>query len=270
VETSRPERQQPRVLCTAGDRQISYGVSQDKQTRGIVMQKTLGSKVGLILALFGAGLLLTGTYLHPTSADPNVPVAAFAEYAADTHWVTSHLMQLYGVGLLVTTLVLFSRKLNDGPAAVWTPIVRIGAGASVAVAAALQAVDGVALKVMVDRWAATAEPEKTSLFHATFAVRQIEVGLASMGSMLFGLTVLACGIAVVLDRRFPRWIGTLAIISGVPTAIAGIVIAYTGFSNLAMLINMPASLLLTLWIVALGVDDWRQPVPLGEIHHDMG
>lgn len=208
------------------------------------MHKVLASKVGLILAIFGAGLLLTGTYLHPMGADPNVPVAAFTEYAADTHWVASHLLQLFGAGLLIAALVLCSRKLDDGPAAAWTPVVRTGAGASLAMAAALQAMDGVALKVMVDNWAAAAEPEKTSLFHATFAVRQIEVGLASMSSLLFGLTVLVYGIALVIDQQFPRWLGALAIASGIPTAISGIVIAYTGFSDLAMLINMPASLLL--------------------------
>lgn len=216
------------------------------------------SKIGPISAILGAGLLLIGTYLHPMGADPNVPVAAFTEYAADPHWVASHLMQLFGVVLMVVALVLFSRRLEDGPATAWIPVVRTGAGASLAMAAALQAVDGVALKVMVDSWAAAAELEKTSLFHATFAVRQIEIGLASMSSILFGLTVVAYGIALVIDQHFPRWIGILAIVSGVPTAIAGIVIAYTGFSDLSMLINMPSSLLLMLWIVTLGVEAWRR------------
>jgi hypothetical protein len=90
-------------------------------------------------------------------------------------------------------------------------------------------------------------------------VRQIEVGLASISSLLFGLTVLVYGIALLIDHRFPRWIGALAVASGVPTAIAGIVMAYTGFSDLAMLINMPASLLLVLWVVALGIDGWKRP-----------
>lgn len=221
------------------------------------MQNTPSSKIGLISAILGAGLLLIGTYLHPMSADPNVPLAAFIEYAADRHWVASHLMQLFGAVLMVVALVLYSRKLENGLAAVWIPIVRTGAVASVALAAALQAVDGVALKTMVDMWATAAEPEKTSLFHAAFAVRQIEVGLASMSSILFGLTVSIYGVALVIDQRFPRWLGVLAIVSGVPTVIAGIVIAYTGFSDLSMLINMPASLLLILWVVALGVDAWR-------------
>ncbi len=223
------------------------------------MQSEVTNTVGLIVAVLGAGLLLIGTYLHPMSADPNVPVAAFTEYAADPHWVASHLLQLFGAILLIAALVLFSRRLQNGSAAAWTTIIRAGAGASLAMAAALQAVDGIALKVMVDSWAAAAEPEKLALFQAAFAVRQIEVGLASISSLLFGLTVLVYGIALLIDHRFPRWIGALAIASGVPTAISGIVMAYTGFSDLAMLLNMPASLLLILWVVALGIDGWKRP-----------
>ena len=193
------------------------------------------------------------------SADPNVPIAAFTEYAASHIWVASHLMQLAGAILIAAALVLLSRKMADGVGAEWATLGALGAIASMAVASALQAVDGVALKFMVDNWAAVAEPGKAALFDATFGVRQIEVGLASIGSLLFGLTVSIYGIALLIDRRFPRWLGIVAIVGGVPTAIGGIAIAYTGFSNLAMTINMPANSLLILWMVAIGIYGWRQP-----------
>ena len=216
-----------------------------------------GGRIGPIAAVAGAVVLLVGTYLHPMSADPNVPLAAFTEYAASHIWVASHLMQLGGVVLITAALVLLSRKMADGPAGEWATLGATGAIASLAVAAALQAVDGVALKVMVDSWAAIPEPGKTALFDAAFAVRQIETGLASMGSLLFGLTASIYGIALFIDRRFPRWLGAVAIIGGVPTAVAGIVIAYTGFSVSAMVINMPANSLLILWMIALGAY-WRK------------
>ena len=52
--------------------------------------------------------------------------------------------------------------------------------------------------------------------------------------------------------------GGAAIIAGVPTAIAGVVIAYTGFSAAAMAINMPAGSLLILWMIVVGVHAWRR------------
>jgi hypothetical protein len=56
-----------------------------------------------------------------------------------------------------------------------------------------------------------------------------------------------------------KWLGYLAIVGGVPTAIAGIIMAYTGFSGLAMAINMPSSFLLLVWMIVLGIYVWRKP-----------
>lgn len=221
------------------------------------MQERPDSRIGPIAAVAGAVLLFVGTYLHPMSADPNVPLAAFTEYASSGHWVAIHLMQLFGVVLIGASLVLLSRRMTDGPAAEWATLGAAGAVASVAIAATLQAVDGVALKFMVDMWAATPEP---ALFGATLGVRQIEVGLASMTSLLLGLTAAIYGIAFLIDGRFPKWIGVVAIVGGVPTAIAGVVMAHSGFSNQAMIVGMPSNTLLIVWMIVLGVYDWKRPV----------
>jgi hypothetical protein len=49
--------------------------------------------------------------------------------------------------------------------------------AGLATAALLQAVDGVALKATVDLWSGAGE-DRSSLFAAALAVRQVEIGLA--------------------------------------------------------------------------------------------
>src|SRR5579862_76008 len=219
------------------------------------MQTPGSSRIGPIAAIAGAIVLFVGTYLHPMSADPNVPRAAFAEYAASHHWVAIHLIQLVGVILITASLVLLSREMADGPAAEWAVLGSSGAIASLSVASALQAVDGVAVKVMVDTWAATPEPAS---FSAAFGVRQVEVGLASIGSLMLGLTATVYGVAILIDGRLPRWIAIVAIVGGVPTAVAGLVMACTGFSNQAMLIGMPADALLILWLVALGIYGWKR------------
>jgi hypothetical protein len=118
-------------------------------------------------------------------------------------------------------------------------------------------VDGVALKVMVDTWAAVPAAQKDAAFYAAFAVRQVEVGLASMLSLLLGLTVVVYGGALLVDHTYPQWLGGLAIGGGVPTTASAVAIAYTGFSGLAMAINMPANALLLVWMLALGVSMWR-------------
>ena len=214
-------------------------------------------RVGATAAVAGAVLLFIGTFLHPAGADPKDAVAAFTEYAADPLWVASHLTQLFGVILMVGALIQLSRTLSTGPAGLWAALGMAGAIASLAVAAATQAVDGVALKIMVDDWAAASEADKAMIFQAAYGVRQIEVGLASMTALLFGLTVSLYGIALIVDARLPGWLGWLALIGGIPTSVAGVVIAYTGFSGLAMGINMSSVSLILAWMIALGIIMWH-------------
>jgi len=203
-------------------------------------------------------LLFVGTYLHPMGADPNQAVAAFTEYAADHLWVASHLTQLAGVSLMVAALLLLAQQLRMGSGTAWAGVAAGGAIASLAVAVALQAVDGIALKLMVDAWTAAPAAQKEGVFHAAFAVRQIEIGLASMVSLSMGLTAAMYGEALLVDQTYPKWVGGLALIGGVPTMVAGVVIAYTGFSGLAMAINMPANFLLLVWMLILGGCMWRR------------
>jgi len=117
---------------------------------------------------------------------------------------------------------------------------------------------------MVNAWAAAPAAQKDGVFLAAFAVRQVEIGLASLASLFMGLTVTVYGVALLVDQTYPQWLGGLAIVGGIPVMVAGVVMAYTGFSELAMLINMPASSLLLVWMLLLGGYMWRRGGALPE------
>ena len=168
---------------------------QRLQVRILKMLSRAERRIGASCAVAGSVVLFVGTYLHPMQADPNRPVEAFAEYAADRLWIASHLIQLAGVALIVAALVLIARQLELRNRSSWGRVAAGGAVASLAIAAVLLAVDGIALKHMVDAWARAPASEKDMLFHAAFAVRQVEVGLASMLSLLLGLTATIYGAA---------------------------------------------------------------------------
>lgn len=222
------------------------------------MQIRNESRVGAVCAISGVTLLIIGTYLHPMGADPNDPAAAFTEYAQDRLWIASHLLQLAGVAAMMAALLFLAGQLEARKRSSVVRIAAAGAIATLTLAAALQAVDGIALKSMVDTWAAAPASEKEGVFHATFAIRQVEIGLASMLSLSFGLTMTLYGIALLGEEAYPKWFAGLAIAGSVPTIVGGVVMAYTGFSGLAMAINMPANLLLLFWMLALAGLMWRQ------------
>lgn len=211
-----------------------------------------------VSAIAGAVLLITGTVLHPSNADPDDPRAAFAEYAADRLWVASHLLQLFGLLLIVFALIFLARLIGGGSGANLARLGSAMARASLAVAAVLQAVDGIALKKVVDAWAAAGDAEKEILFQSAFAVRQVEVGLAAILSLFFGIAAVLYGAAVTLDRQLPAWLGWTAFLGGIPTFGAGVAFAYTGFSGPAMTASMSGSVLLIIWVIMLGVWMWRR------------
>jgi hypothetical protein len=215
------------------------------------------ARMGAAAAAIGAVTLFVSTLLHPISADPNDAPAAFAEYAADRLWVASHLGQFTGIAILAVALVALAAAMEPGAAAAWAWLGVVGTAASVAAAAGLQAVDGVALRRMVARWAQASDDDRARAFEGAFAVRQIEVGMASLLSVLFGLTLAVFGISMLCSRRFPIWLGGLGLLGGVATVGAGVAQAYTGFSSLAMNLSMPAGCVLLVWALIAGAYLWR-------------
>ncbi len=111
---------------------------------------------------------------------------------------------------------------------------------------------------MVDRWAGAPPAQQPAIFEAAFAVRQVEAGLASLTSLLFGITVTAYGVALILSPVYPIWVGFVAMLGGLGTVAGAVILAYTGFSASMMMINMPANLLLLVWMIVVGVLMWRR------------
>ena len=210
-------------------------------------------RVGGISAIVGVAVLFVCTMLHPMDALPGDAPAAFAEYALDRTWVATHLGQLLGVVLIATGLVALSWKLRAGHAGAWALLAGLATVATVSLAGALQAVDGVALKFAVDRWSASAEGTRAGAFEAAYAVRQVEVGLASVTGTFFGLTVLLYGIALMLSHLAPNWLGAFGALSGVATVISSVIQAHAGFSAVAMAASMPSSLFVLLWSICAGI-----------------
>jgi hypothetical protein len=222
------------------------------------------ARLGAVAAVIGPIVVFVTTLLHPMSADPNEPLAAFAEYAADPLWVASHLGQFIGFSITAVAFIGLAAAMEDGPPAAWGRVGLVGSAASLALAGALQAVDGVALRSMVLRWMQLSHGARERAFEGALAVRQIEIGLASLLSVLMGFTVVVFAIAMIRGRRFPRWLGYFGFIGGFGNVSAGFAAAYTGFSPLEMMISMPATVLVGLWVIVIGVFLWKVAVGSSE------
>jgi hypothetical protein len=92
--------------------------------------------------------------------------------------------------------------------------------------AVLQAVDGIALKMAVDSWAAAPGEEKSIKFRVAEGIRWVEYGTNSIFRILQGTVAAVFGVAIVKSMLLSRWIGGAGVLVGAISIIAGIEVAY--------------------------------------------
>jgi hypothetical protein len=211
------------------------------------------------LLAFGIAGLVVGTALHPGHENPADAVRAFAEYATDRTWLASHLIQLTGVIAMLLGMLSVVAQLGLGRgAASALPLHITLVAASASLYAALQAVDGVALKLILDQWAAASSPQdKQGLFIASLAIRHVEIGLAAIVSLATGVTVLALNCSLWSAKIGGGLVGALGLAGGLGLLAGGTAMGASGFSGLAMSINMPSRLALLAWVGTHAVFYWR-------------
>ena len=215
-------------------------------------------RLAATLAFAGFVLSVVAGLLHADTASANDHPATFAEYARSGIWTAVHLGQFAGMALLISGLLvlLVVLKAPDGAMA-WTA--RFGAVAAVAALAlyaALQAVDGVALKHAVDAWVAAPEPEKAARFATAEGIRWLEWGMRSYQNFVLGVALILTGAVVVGARRVSRPIGYLMALSGLAYLAQGWIIGAEGFSPANSIPTLAGIVLVLAWSVWLLVSAW--------------
>ena len=193
-------------------------------------ERTLLRLVGGLLV---GGLVLTVlvTHEHPAGHDDNYPVI-FAKYAKNNDWVAVHLIQFATVLLVLGGLLVLYRVLQlRGLVPVLAGIAAAAAIATAAAWAALQAIDGVALKHAVDAWAGASGAQKAIRYADAQTVRWAEYGMNTYFRLLLGLAVALFGTAIARTGIVARWLGWAAVIGGLAYMASGVAVAYAGFES---------------------------------------
>jgi hypothetical protein len=213
----------------------------------------LGGAAGVV----GALLLIVGTVAHPMPHDANNAADAFAEYAAAGRplWVLGHLAQLAGVNGMVLGMVLVAWAVA-GTSATRSRLITMSGAAAVAVTAALQAVDGIALKATVDLWSHAAPGDRSALFAASQAVRQVEIGLDAVFSLALAATTLLFGLVLINGSRSRRVLAALALVTAATAGVSGVLFGLQGFSPTAMTVGAASGVLGLVLIITTSVWAW--------------
>lgn len=226
-------------------------------------------RLSAILLLAGVAVSLIAGVFHAESHDANDHVASFTAYAESGVWTAVHLGQFIGMALVCAGLVALWPAVDIQRHAVsWTA--RFGvlsAAAALALYAALQAVDGVALKQAVDAWAAAPEPEKPARFATAEGIRWLEWGMRSYQNFLLGTALVLLGVVVAAARDVSRMIGYLMALSGLAYLAQGWIIGVSGFSaanTLPTLVGIVAILAWTVWLLVSALR-MKEAAPAGHM-----
>ena len=117
--------------------------------------------------------------------------------------------------------------------------------------AVLQAVDGIANKMVDDSWFADPPEEKAITFRVAEGIRFIEYGTNSIFRILQGTVAVIFGVAIVKSKLLNRWIGGAGVVIGAVTMYAGLEVAYLGFGGLTTIIGI-SMIIYFIWVGILG------------------
>ncbi|MFC7231611.1 hypothetical protein ACFQMM_09655 [Saliphagus sp. GCM10025308] len=181
--------------------------------------------------------------------------------------------EFLGILLMGAALLALTWRLRRGVAGVWAVLAGAAMVICAGVYAIFAAVDGVALGILVDRWAAAGPDQQELLYESAFAVRQIEGGLFSLQWFMFGIAAGLFAGAFFANVESPvrlDWfsgMGGLSILASIGALSFAIVQAH-GYTDLSMTFQtglIPG----VIWIIAVGAFLHRNPVHNDTLDEDI-
>lgn len=218
------------------------------------------SRIGAVSAIVGSILALVVNLLHPRSASLENPEAFLRMIAQSTIWIGDHVGIVFAVLLVTGGLVALAHSIADERGAGWAHLGEAGALVSAGVLAVLMATDGIAIKALATAWANAPDAEKAGMFRVAHALALIDFAIfAVWTTVFFGVTIFLYGLAVLRSAAYPKWLGWVAVLASIGSALIGLNLAYRGPSTLVGNVLFPIfSIIITLWVLVMGILLWRK------------
>lgn len=217
----------------------------------------------LAAGLFAAGalLLVVGNLLHPLDPSPSATSRfALAEWAG---WIPVHLGLATGFLAVAAAMVLLAGSVRHPTG---RPVARLSGVTAVVGGTLLFTVfgglDGYAVSHLASVWNTAGASGREALEPAAIVLDSLDTGVAALGTLaLLGFGLLALGIAIVLARFVPRWLGGVAVVLGLLGTVTGVALAVSGATGITInLLLRPLALATTIYFLVLAVALRRTPV----------
>ena len=232
------------------------------------MQDRTLLRIGAVSLIAGVVLFFIFFALLQVDAplsDPGDTEVILQSIVDSSIWAGFHDVVMAAFLLFVGGLLALYRSIRGEPGAA---LARLGFAAALVGAAILSVSEGIfgggAMKGLADAWAAAAD--KAVPFAVAEAMVLVSFDIFSWGIVvfygvafiLFGLAFILFGLAIALTDLYPKWLGWVAVVGGIGNALMGIVLFYHGWSEVTNAAWTPFVLVVTLWLLVMGVLMWRK------------
>ena len=210
--------------------------------------------VGFVLTIVHVALLVVDAPL----SDPGDTEAFIQSIVDSSIWAGIHVLVLVPLLLGVGGLLALYRSITGEPGAA---LAQLGFAAALMGAAitsvSVAILGGGAMKELADAWAAAADKEVP--FAVAKATILVSFDIGSWGNLVFyGVAPILYGLAISLTGIYPKWLGWVAVVGGVGGVLIQIVQFSQGVSLVTSGVYVASFLVVTLWLVVMGVLMWRK------------
>jgi hypothetical protein len=185
--------------------------------------------------------------------------AVLSYVAGHPHYAGVHLGSILGVLGWTVGVTLLPNMLTH-PAASLARFAVASTLVGAAVFVVQFSVDGFAHHALADRWVTAPPDERAALATTVELLEPVMQGAAfAWTAVLWGLPLVLFGWALILDERFPSWLGWPGLILGMASTTGALLRFLQSTLLPDGLVFAAATLGAALWGLALGVTMWRRP-----------
>lgn len=221
-------------------------------------QRTL-FRVGAVGAMVGAVLGVIFNLLHPRGSGIDTAQEELELVAESGIWIFDHFMIEWSLVFGLFGLIAIASSFTGESGAAWGRFAFAAAIGSGAIAFVTVAVDGMAMKEVADNWAEAGRGTESAAFATGEAVAQMSLALFTvLIGTLFGLTPMLYGVASLVSREYPRWLGYVALVAGAVGILTASIQFLAGPSDAVTYLFTASSLMFTVWLFIAGWHLWRR------------
>jgi hypothetical protein len=216
-------------------------------------------QIGSISAMLGVVISIFSTMLGPMNLDSHDIRSVLQTFASQTGR-----LQLHGLGVSLGSLfilggfIALQRSLQEGTAGAWARFGLLAAIVSTVLHLLGAMMGGSVLPALAEAYMQASPEQSTAALQVGGGFYTFYEALLAPTFLTLAATTLTFAIALVLEKRYPIWLGWAAVIPGIWTAAGGVAFVLVGPMGAAdiMLLFVPGFMLSIVWIFVVGIYLW--------------